>query len=332
MADNPIPVDAPLVAEADDWSDVDSGLGSSIVISMRSIAESIRKHREENGRTYHKFKEEKGYILPNDETEIDRLDLQHHLFGLTFNNRLHLCPAGKENKLHRALDAGTGTGIWAIDFADEHPECEVLGIDLSPMQPSFLPPNLVFQLDDLEEPWRFNFKFDFIYTRMMTGAFSDWPKYFNQAFENLNPGGYIELADCTYPFIADDPSLSKDSALTKWCQLMMDGCAAMGRPIDSAVRYKAQLEDAGFTDVVELKYKWPLNRWPKDKKAKELGMWTHENMYGGLLGFSLAIFTRILGWTREGTEVFIAEVQKEVRDHKIHSYAPIYVVYGKKPE
>ncbi|RDW95065.1 hypothetical protein BP5796_00828 [Coleophoma crateriformis] len=328
MADNPILADAPLVAEADDWSDIDSGLGSSIVLSMNSIAESIRKHREENGRTYHKFKEE----------NRDR------------STWLHLCPAGKENKLHRVLDAGTGTGIWAIDFgkilitidrwklydlsraADEHPECEVLGIDLSPMQPSFLPPNLVFQLDDLEEPWRFNFKFDFIYTRMMTGAFSDWPKYFNQAFENLNPGGYIELADCTYPFVADDLSLSKDSALTKWCQLMMDGCAAMGRPIDSAVRYKAQLEEAGFTDVVELKYKWPLNRWPKDKKAKELGMWTYENMYGGILGFSLAIFTRVLGWTREDTELFIAEVQKEVRDHKIHSYAPIYVVYGKKPE
>lgn len=33
------------------------------------------------------------------------------------------------------LDIGTGTGIWAIDFADEHPETTVIGTDLSPIQP-----------------------------------------------------------------------------------------------------------------------------------------------------------------------------------------------------
>lgn len=32
------------------------------------------------------------------------------------------------------IDIGTGTGIWAIDFADEHPESEVIGTDLSPIQ------------------------------------------------------------------------------------------------------------------------------------------------------------------------------------------------------
>jgi hypothetical protein len=30
---------------------------------------------------------------------------------------------------------------------------------------------------------------------------------------------------------------------------------------------------AGFTNVVETKYFWPLNKWPKDKKLKELGMY-----------------------------------------------------------
>ena len=39
------------------------------------------------------------------------------------------------------VDVGTGTGIWAMDFADAHPESQVLGIDLSPIQPRFVPPN-----------------------------------------------------------------------------------------------------------------------------------------------------------------------------------------------
>lgn len=30
----------------------------------------------------------------------------------------------------RVLDLGTGTGIWATDYAHEHPEAEVIGLDL----------------------------------------------------------------------------------------------------------------------------------------------------------------------------------------------------------
>ena len=49
------------------------------------------------------------------------------------------------NTFHRVLDVGTGTDIWAFDFADEHPEAQAIGVDLSPIQPKFVP------LDDLEE-------------------------------------------------------------------------------------------------------------------------------------------------------------------------------------
>ncbi|KAI8247308.1 Secondary metabolism regulator LAE1 [Colletotrichum sp. SAR 10_77] len=41
---------------------------------------------------------------------------------------------GSDFRVKRVLDVGTGTGLWAIDFADEHPDAEVLGTDLSPVQ------------------------------------------------------------------------------------------------------------------------------------------------------------------------------------------------------
>lgn len=31
------------------------------------------------------------------------------------------------------LDVGTGTGMWAIDPADEYPAARVIGFDLSPI-------------------------------------------------------------------------------------------------------------------------------------------------------------------------------------------------------
>lgn len=88
-----------------------------------------------------------------------------------------MAPISASN-IKRCLDFGTGTGIWAIDFADEFPNCEVIGTDLSPIQPTWVPPNLKFFVDDVESDWSYNVDnhFDFIHGRMMGGALS---AYFN---------------------------------------------------------------------------------------------------------------------------------------------------------
>jgi hypothetical protein len=148
--------------------------------STTSIDSYIKKYPVENGRTYHAFNAGR-YMLPNDEREKDRLDLQHHIFKLTFD-KLLLCPI-QSDKIHNVLDAGTGTGIWAIEVGDKLPNAQVFGIDLSPIQPTFVPPNVQFEVGDLEELWIYTKKFDLIYGRGLAGSLRDWPQFFKQSFE-----------------------------------------------------------------------------------------------------------------------------------------------------
>jgi methylase of polypeptide subunit release factors len=59
--------------------------------------------------------------------------LDHHIFGLVMGG-LHLAPLVSPQKI---LDLGTGSGLWAMDAADEYPSAEVIGTDLSPVQPKW---------------------------------------------------------------------------------------------------------------------------------------------------------------------------------------------------
>lgn len=43
------------------------------------------------------------------------IDIQHHMYRIMYQGELFLAPIDLE-KLERVLDAGTGTGIWAMDF------------------------------------------------------------------------------------------------------------------------------------------------------------------------------------------------------------------------
>jgi hypothetical protein len=49
-------------------------------------------------------------------------------------------------------------------------------------------------------------------------------------------------------------------------------------------------------------------------------MWSLEDMGSALEGFSLAPFTRVLGWSREEVEVFLVNVRKELKNPRIHAY------------
>ncbi|BDD55982.1 hypothetical protein MAP00_001462 [Monascus purpureus] len=284
-------------------------------------------YKYENGRRYHSFHEGE-YFLPNDETEQDRLDLSHHVYRLLLGGELQLAPIRDPKRI---LDIGTGTGIWAIDFADQHPDAEVIGNDLSVIQPTWLPPNCRFEIDDFEQPWEYSRPFDFIHGRELEGSIQDHDRLFQQAFNNLTPGGYFELATIQITTTSDDGTHLKAEKFLRLCELCHEASRRFGKSLNTVTTWKEKMIQAGFEDVHEQKFKLPQSSWEKDPKLNELGRNHQVNVLESLGPYSYALFTRILGWSRSEIEVFLMGVRKEVKDLSNHLYTNAWFVYGRKP-
>lgn len=178
-------------------------------------------------------------------------------------DRLFLAPA---TAFHRVLDLGTGTGIWAMEMGDAHPQADILGNDLSPVQPSWVPPNVRFEVDDFESRWAFSAPFDFIFARAMTCAVDDWPRLVGQAFSNVKPGGWVEFQDYNFDFYSEDGSFSLQSDVANFMQLLTRAARQAGKEPCPGPRLEQWVKDAGFTNVVHQRIKLPVGPWAKDQR------------------------------------------------------------------
>ena len=187
------------------------------------------------------------------------------MLTLLLSNRLYLAPIDEE-KCRRVIDVGCGTGIWAIDFADGHPAAEVTGIDLSPIQPAWVPPNCQFVIDDVTEEWTYPVEhFDFVHIRCLMGSISDWPALYRQAYDHLVPGSWIQHLEMDIRFTSDDGTVGPDHIMAEWSRTFIDAGERIGKTFKIANNSARLLQEAGFKDVHETWFKVPVGGWTKDK-------------------------------------------------------------------
>jgi SAM-dependent methyltransferase len=203
------------------------------------------------------------------------------------------------------LDIGTGTGQWAIEMGDEFPDAEVQGTDLSPIQPSSVPRNVHFFVDDASEPdWVVPPSyFDYIHTRVLLGSFTDFKDIIGRAFHYLKPGGYMESQEIMPTPYCDDGTMPDNWPFKEWMATLDAAAMQADRPLRIASRLKRWYQEAGFLDVQEVVFKMPMNQWPRDRHLKILGRMSEDNWLSGLQALSLAPFSRTLSWSKDEIEV-----------------------------
>ncbi|CRK18058.1 hypothetical protein BN1708_012229 [Verticillium longisporum] len=301
------PAAAPATSDVDDnilpgrhWvaqaeNDADSFVDSVGDETTASLRSSIRNYREINGRTYHGEVGQAEYWGPNDDRAQEGLDIH--------------------------------------DFADEFPGAEVIGTDVSPIQPSWIPPNLKFEIDDCTREWTYaENSIDYVHTRWLIGSIADWTALFKEAFKCLKPGGYLESHEPSSGFENQGEPLDQKSALAQWGKFFVKGGLKFGRPFtvfEEHIQRKA-MEAAGFVDIEEREIINPVGNWPADPKTKEIAQFSEATFLEDPKGY-IAFFAHALEWTTEEIEMYLLQFRRELKSSSHRAFYRHRVVWGKKP-
>lgn len=144
-------------------------------------------------------------------------------------------------------------------MGDEFPDASVLGIDLSPIQPSWVPPNVSFMIDDTVADWiQKPESFDYIHIRHMASSIKNWPRLMSQVYTTLKPGGWIELQEMRLTIMCDDDTLTDDDPVGGLLNNVRKGLAAVGVDLLAMEKNPTNLRAAGFVNVDEKIFKVPL--------------------------------------------------------------------------
>lgn len=94
---------------------------------------------------------------------------------------------------------------------------------------------------------------------------------------------------------SDDGSIQPGDMWDECGKLAIECGERFGKTFQIMERMKNLIEQAGFVDVVETKYKWPLGAWSTDQKLKDMGRWNMHHWNEGLEGWTMALLTRVMG-------------------------------------
>ncbi|SPO06578.1 uncharacterized protein DNG_09268 [Cephalotrichum gorgonifer] len=240
-----------------------------------------------------------------------------------------------DDEIDAVLELGQAKSslVSSLDFADEHPQVQVTGTDISPIQLPWVPPNLKFEIEDCTLEWTFpENSMDYIHIRLLFGSITDWTALFKEAYKTCAPGGWVENFESSAFVWSDHEEIPETAALGQWGKIFAEGGKRTGRSstvLEDNTQQKA-IQEAGFVDVQVFDYKGPLGTWPKDPVLKELGSLAQAAWEADIEGYILFI-ANALGWSKVEMQVFIPHLRYELQTCKYLAYMNQRVVWGRKP-
>ncbi|KAL4995767.1 hypothetical protein BDV10DRAFT_124629 [Aspergillus recurvatus] len=298
----------------------------------RELLRLRNDHTWENGRRYHGHKGE--FPFPDDQVTTAGIVWPDLADGKPFIAPLPL-PLKKNTKI---LNVAARGGDWLYSLLDRddglYAKARVTGLEPAYMVNDGSPAWLLHR--SLEGPWPFTSKeaFHLIYGEALGGLLEDWEGFYANVFKHLVPGGWVEIREHDLKF---QPRAGKEKemegkwdAIKQWSELMDEAAEKFGRKINMGPKQKKLMEQAGFVEVQEQVFKIPTREWKDDPTTKNGGYY-HDHWIDNIKGYSLRLFTKILGWSKEDTDSLLKRVLQDLDQEDLQLYSLFYLVIGKKP-
>jgi ubiquinone/menaquinone biosynthesis C-methylase UbiE len=204
---------------------------------------------------------ESTYVIDSESgAEMARLMVQDRILTEGMGGLFTELPDDVLADTHDILDIACGPGGWVLDVAFEHPDINVVGLDISKQLVDYARAqarvrwldNAQFRVMDVLKPLDFDDEsIDLVNARFLFGVLprAGWPKLLQECMRILRPGGIVRLTECEMP-LTNSLAFEKLSGLfTRGLQLSGQSFSPDGRHIGITPMLGRLLREAGFQNM-----------------------------------------------------------------------------------
>jgi hypothetical protein len=170
----------------------------------------------------------------------------------------------------------------------------------------------------LEEPWTFEYSFDYIHFGNSTFSFKNFDRVLESAYGSLEPGGWIEFQEMgpirCEGILADE--------INVWWNNVVEGAKRLGYDWEKANRCEALLRQKGFKNVRCKRETWRVGTWSKTFT----GLCLLELLESGLASLSLVPLIEGMKYKYKMAQGKIGDVKRALCDRNTLASVDTYVI------
>ena len=169
------------------------------------------------------------------------------------------------SQFHHVLDVACGPGTWALDVAQDYPQTQVTGFDISRLMVDYANSiaaieeqhNAHFRVMDATQPLDFSDNaFDLVHIRFVSGFMpaSKWPMLLLECRRVLCPGGVLVMTESELPISTSQTLEYLHRIMAQAFHLAGQGFSPDGRHLGITPMMGRLIRDANFQQIHHIGY------------------------------------------------------------------------------